>query len=129
MEEAPPRIEEIDPEASEAMELAVELAADASEPRDAVAEPADPPRPKMVVEPMVEVKVLPSVVIVVTMAEVVMAEDSPVAVASSEPDPPDPPAPKIVVEPMVEVMVLPSVVMVVTIAEVVMAEDSPVAVA
>jgi hypothetical protein len=92
--------------------LPAELVADAMElPAESVA-PARPPAPKIVVEPVVVVKVDPSVVTIAIRAEVVIAEEMP-----SEPEP------KMVVEPVVVLMVDPSVVTTPTRAEVVMAEE------
>jgi hypothetical protein len=96
----------------------LEACSDADEAPEAL------PAPKIVVEPIVVVKVELPEVSTETIADVVMAEeDSPTA---DEPDPPTPPTPKIVVEPIVVVKVELPEVSTEKIAEVVTAdEDSP----
>lgn len=64
-------------DASEAREEAPEAAEEAPEAADPEALPMAPPRPKMVVEPVVVVRVDPSVVTTAVKAEVVMALDEP----------------------------------------------------
>lgn len=113
-------------DALDATELAPSEAVDATDDAPDAPDPATPPIPKMVVEPTVVVPTAdPSEEMVDSMAEVVMAEDEPVA----DPDslPPAAPTPKIVVDPTVVVpMVDPSETMVDSIAEVVIAEEVPV---
>lgn len=121
IDDAPPVIELIAPEAEEAtLEApaeAEEATAEASEDAPLKADEADaeaPPAPKMVVDPMVEVSTELPEVIRVTMAEVETADEDSL---------PAPAAPKMVVDPTVEVSTeLPEVIRV-TIAEVVTAEE------
>jgi hypothetical protein len=86
--EATEDAEEPTPEADDSALETIPLAADeadeaslaaeeAAEPADPVALPAAPPKPKIVVEPTVEVMTLEPEVISETIAEVVMAEDDP----------------------------------------------------
>lgn len=70
-------ISEAEAEASEATLLAPDAIEVTMLPRERVAEPMAPPMPKMVVEPVVVVKVEPSVVMTPVRAEVVMAEELP----------------------------------------------------
>jgi len=69
------RAELADPDALERAELTEPLADASAELRD----PEAPPRPKMVVEPIVEVMLLPPEAMVVNKASVVMAEELPPA--------------------------------------------------
>jgi len=94
-----------------------DAAPEATEDRD---EAAAPPEPKMVVLPVVVVKVEEPLVMTVSKAEVVIAELEPSVADPPAEDEPEPLAPaKIVVEPMVVVAPFESVV---TMAEVVIAE-------
>jgi len=104
-EEAEPRALVTDPPALEAAPEAVERAPEASDARLlAPEETADPAAPKMVVEPMMEVKTEDPSVMIDWIAEVVRAAEASDATLLAPEAIAPPTGPKMVVEPMIEVM-------------------------